>query len=92
MAVGWAFVHDDPGPVYVIAPHRRHANLAELYVNPQVRGHGYGRALIEACEDWARARGHTLMTVGVLTKNERAIRSYEGAGFAPYMSVMRRFL
>jgi GNAT superfamily N-acetyltransferase len=45
-----------------------------------------------ACEDWARGRGHKLLTVGVLSKNARAIRSYEGAGFAPYTSVMRRYL
>jgi len=59
---------------------------------PRVRGQGHGRALIAASEDWARGRGHKLLTVGVLTKNARAIRSYEGAGFAPYTSVMRRYL
>lgn len=59
---------------------------------PQARGRGHGRALIAACEDWARSRSHKLLTVGVLAKNARAIRSYEGAGFSPYTSVMRRYL
>jgi GNAT superfamily N-acetyltransferase len=91
-AVGWAFAHDAPGDLFVVEPERRHGSLAELYVMPEVRGQGHGRALIAACEAWARGRGHRLLTVGVLTQNARAIRSYEGAGFAPYTSVMRRYL
>lgn len=90
--VGWAFAHDTPGQLFVVEPERRHGSLAELYVLPQARGQGHGRALILACEEWARARGHKLMTVGVLSKNARALRSYEGAGFAPYTTVMRRYL
>ena len=91
-AVGWAFAHETPGHLFVIEPERRHGSLAELYVVPQARGHGHGRALITACEDWARGRGHKLLSVGVLSKNARAMRSYEGAGFTPYTTVMRRYL
>jgi GNAT superfamily N-acetyltransferase len=90
--VGWAFVHDTPGHLFVVEPERRHASLAELYVVPEVRGQGHGRALIAACEDWAKTRGHKLLTVGVLAKNARAVRSYEGAGYAPYTTIMRRYL
>jgi GNAT superfamily N-acetyltransferase len=90
--VGWAFAHDTPGYLFVVEPERRHGSLAELYVLPGARGQGHGRALIAACEDWARNRGHKLLTVGVLSKNARAIRSYEGAGFSPYTSIMRRYL
>jgi GNAT superfamily N-acetyltransferase len=78
--VGWAFAHDTPGHLFVVEPERRHGSLAELFVAPQARGKGHGRALIGACEDWARERGHKLLTLGVLVKNARAIRSYEGAG------------
>lgn len=91
-AVGWAFAHETPGHLFVVEPERRHGSLAELYVLPEARGQGHGRALILACEDWAKARGHKLLTVGVLSKNARAIRSYEGAGFSPYTTVMRRYL
>ena len=76
----------------MVEPERRHASLAELYVVPEVRGQGHGRALIAACEDCAKSRGHKLLTVGVLTKNARAVRSYEGAGYAPYTTIMRRYL
>jgi GNAT superfamily N-acetyltransferase len=90
--VGWAFAHETPGHLFVVEPERRHGSLAELFVLPQARGQGHGHALILACEDWARQRGHKLLTVGVLSKNARAIRSYEGAGFTPYTTVMRKYL
>jgi GNAT superfamily N-acetyltransferase len=51
-----------------------------------------GRALIAACEDWARGRGHKLLTIGVLAKNPGAIRAYEGVGYEPYIVTMRRYL
>jgi GNAT superfamily N-acetyltransferase len=89
---GWAFAHDTPGHLFVVEPERRHGSLAELFVAPQARGKGHGRALIGACEDWARSRGHKLLTLGVLVKNARAIRSYEGAGYTPYTMILRRYL
>ncbi len=90
--VGWAFAHDQLGEVFVVEPERQHGYLAELYVVPAARGKGLGRALIEACEAWARARGHKLLQVGVLARNARAIRSYEGAGYSAYGLTMRRYL
>jgi GNAT superfamily N-acetyltransferase len=90
--VGWAFAHDARGELYVVEKDRNHGFLAELYVVPEARGKGLGRALIEACEAWARERGHKLLTVGVLASNGRAIRSYEGAGYAAYGITMRRYL
>lgn len=91
-AVGWAFAHDEKAEVFVVEPQRRHGFLAELFLLPQARGKGLGRALIEACEAWARERGHRLLTVGVLAENPTAIRAYEGAGYAPYVTIMRRYL
>jgi GNAT superfamily N-acetyltransferase len=90
--VGWAFAHDERAELFVVEPERRHGFLAELYVTPEVRGKGLGRALIESCEKWARERGHRLLTVGVLAQNPSAIRAYEGAGYAPYVMIMRRYL
>ena len=89
---GWAFAYDETAELFVVEPERRHGFVAELYVMPEVRGKGLGRALIQGCEDWARGRGHKLLTVGVLAKNPSAIRAYEGAGYAPYWTTMRRYL
>jgi GNAT superfamily N-acetyltransferase len=90
--VGWAFAHDVPGHLFVLEHERRHGNLAELYVVPQARGRGHGRGLIAGCEAWALERGHKLLTVGVLSANARAIRSYEGTGYLPYTLILRRYL
>ena len=90
--VGWAFAHDEKAEVFVVEPERTHGYLTELFLLPQARGKGLGRALIEACEAWARERGHKLLTVGVLSQNRSAVRAYECTGYAPYVTVMRRYL
>jgi len=90
--VGWAFAHDETNELFVVEAERSHGYLAELYVIPEARRGGHGRALIAACEGWAKARGHKILTVGVLAGNAQAIRAYEGTGFAPYNLTMRRYL
>lgn len=90
--VGWALAHDDPGEIYMVEPERRHGFLGELYVEPAARGRGHGKALIAACEVWAKTRGHKVLMIGVLAKNSGAIRAYEGAGYAPYNLILRKYL
>jgi len=90
--VGWAFAYDETAEIFVVQAERSYGLLAELFVMPQARGKGLGRALIEGCETWARNRGHKHLAVGVLAKNPSAIRAYEGAGYAPYWNMMRRYL
>jgi GNAT superfamily N-acetyltransferase len=90
--VGWAFAHEEHGELFIAEPERRHGFLAEIYVVPGARGAGHGKALIEACEDWSRGRGHALLQIGVLARNARAIRAYEGCGYEPYTLILRRYL
>ena len=90
--VGWAFAYEEHGELFIAEPERRHGFLAEIYVVPQARRAGHGKALIAACEGWSRGRGHKLLIIGVLAGNTRAIRAYEGAGYAPYSVLMRRYL
>ena len=90
--VGWAFAYEVSGELFVKEPERRHGFLAEIFVLPEARGSGHGSHLIEACEGWSRGRGHKLLTISVLAKNMRAIRAYEGVGYAPYTVTLRRYL
>lgn len=58
------------------------SNLAELYVRPSRRGHGLGRALMEAALREARERGAETMDIAVDEPDHAARRLYEGLGFS----------
>ena len=56
--------------------------LAELYVVPDRRGQGLGRALMEAAIELARQEGAVYMDLGT-SEDDRAARGlYEGLGFS----------
>ena len=56
--------------------------LAELYVVPARRGHGLGRALMNAAIDLARAQGATYMDLGTSEADVVARALYESLGFS----------
>lgn len=51
------------------------------YVDPDVRRHGYGRALIHAAEEWARSSGYTEMGSDALLDNLVSHRAHERLGY-----------
>ena len=55
--------------------------LAELYIVPARRGHGLGRALMEATIEFARGRGATYMDLGTAETDVAARALYESLGF-----------
>ena len=59
-------------------------NLHDVCVLPAFRGHGVGRALLAGVEAQARAEGCCKLTLEVLDRNHRALRTYEAAGFTRY--------
>ena len=63
----------------------RHAHISVIATTEAAQGSGVGRALLEHAEDWARSRGHSLLTLNVFVANERARRFYERAGLVPEM-------
>lgn len=56
--------------------------LAELYVTPERRGQGIGRALMEAAIELARAEGATYMDLGTSEDDVAARALYESLGFS----------
>ena len=56
--------------------------LAELYVAPERRGHGLGRALMESAIEVARARGAAWMDLGTSEDDVAARALYESLGFS----------
>lgn len=57
--------------------------LEDLFVRPEDRGKGYGRALLVALAQIARERGCGRMEWAVLDWNEPAIQFYKKLGAAP---------
>jgi ribosomal protein S18 acetylase RimI-like enzyme len=55
--------------------------LEELYVVPDRRGEGHGRALMEAAMAIARERGATSIELGTATDDRVARGLYESLGF-----------
>ena len=60
------------------------ALVAELVVRSGFRGHGIGRALLQAAERHARESGATELRIAVLSNNHPARQLYLAEGFEPY--------
>jgi RimJ/RimL family protein N-acetyltransferase len=66
-------------------PKTRHgAFIWGVYVREAWRGLHIAEALLNACQDWARAQGVVLVKLGVSATNTPAIRCYTRCGFAVY--------
>jgi GNAT superfamily N-acetyltransferase len=57
-------------------------HIADLVVAREARGRGVGTALLASAEQWARTRGHRLLTLNVFIDNIEARSVYERAGYA----------
>jgi GNAT superfamily N-acetyltransferase len=90
--VGWGVVGGYTGEVFVVAEERRYAYIFELFVVEAMRGKGIGRALIAACEGWAKAEGFKTIQIGVLARNASAARLYRSAGYADHAIELRKYL
>jgi RimJ/RimL family protein N-acetyltransferase len=61
----------------------RHAGMFSVYLVDGWRGHGIGRALVDALLEWATANPLVeKVTLAVFSTNERARALYERCGFA----------
>ena len=60
---------------------RPHAHLGVLCVAREHEGRGAGRALLDACVDWARSMGSDRLTLSAMVNNSRARALYARQGF-----------
>jgi len=60
-------------------------NIHDIVVHADWRGQGVGQALLAFAEEQARGLGCCKLTLEVLSGNATALRSYELAGYAPYV-------
>jgi GNAT superfamily N-acetyltransferase len=54
-----------------------------MWVAPEARGRGVGRALLDASEDWGRQRGLTATSLSVTAGNSAAEELYRSARYEP---------
>lgn len=66
------------------------AFVAYTAVEPFARGRGVGRAMLDAAEALARAKGRPTMSLMVTEENDPARRLYAGAGFATERRMMTK--
>lgn len=55
--------------------------LYQMWVSPQYRGKGIGRALVQAIIDWCEDSGKSGIRLGVTTTNKAAVELYRSMGF-----------
>jgi GNAT superfamily N-acetyltransferase len=66
----------------IAAPQASTLEVFYLAVEPDAWGHGIGSRLLHAVDDTARTSGRTSLQLWVIAGNERAIATYEKAGWA----------
>ena len=65
--------YDLPDPAVMV--------LHTLVIDPQAKGHGLGRAMVEAYENYARAQGCTGLRMDTNERNVSARRFYQKLGY-----------
>lgn len=64
--------------------------ITEVWVEPVLRGHGLGAAMVEAAMAWFRGQGVRRLELQVVVGNEAARRLYARLGFAEELTQMVR--
>jgi GNAT superfamily N-acetyltransferase len=57
------------------------AYIGELVTNEAAEGRGVGKALAQACEQWAREQGYRILSLATGAANERALGFYRHMGY-----------
>ncbi|SFA76681.1 Acetyltransferase (GNAT) family protein [Amycolatopsis marina] len=85
--VGYAFGRlMASGPTFDLGGIR--GEVESLVVAADVRSHGVGTALLDACRDELRRRGCGYWSVSVMEANAGAVQLYERLGFRPWIREM----
>lgn len=67
-------------------------SLVRAFVEPETRGQGVGRALLNTALEWGRSQGYKVCAVDFESANIEATRFWLGAGFRPVIYSLSRRL
>ncbi len=73
--------HRDIGHIEIVRTSPTSGRFARVLIEPESRGNGLARELINAGLDSARTLGLDRVDLNVVIGNEAALRTYRGAGF-----------
>ncbi|MBZ0318648.1 MAG: GNAT family N-acetyltransferase [Anaerolineae bacterium] len=91
-AVGYVFVKHINRPINPYTHADTFLHIDQISVNPDARGKGCGKALMQAVYDLAARHSIQRITLDVWQFNETAIEFYRNLGFNPFMQRMEIFL
>jgi len=77
-------------PTHLAADKPKVGFISELFVRPEARRRGTGRALVDAAFDWFRRADVGSIELHVLVGNDGGRRFWEELGFVPELVQMRR--
>lgn len=86
----WVFVAEDKHGErlgFATVSHNTHftgdgqAYIGELVADETAEGRGVGKALAQACEQWAREQGYRILSLATGAANERALGFYRHMGY-----------
>ena len=66
--------------------------ISELYVAPAYRGKSYAKMLLSAAEDFLKASDVRLVQLEVLANNKSAVSLYDGCGYLPNYTNLKKTL
>ena len=69
--------------------HSKHSYLGFMYVEPEYRGLGINKLIMENLIEWSKAQGILDFYLDVYDGNDAAIRAYEKAGFSKSLVEMK---
>ncbi len=87
MLIGSGYARIEKAKHYL--QHNHHAYLGFMYTDPEHRGKGVNKKIIDTLKDWAATQNITELRLDVYNNNVSAIKAYQKAGFSSHMIEMR---